>query len=319
MPRMRAGRPGCARGRADAAGMTRPHPLPPELEDRPFSVAQAVSAGVPPRRLRAKDLRAPFRGTRAPAGVELDLAALCRTYLTGAGPGHVICSVTAARLWGLPLPIHLEEDPRIHVAVEGDRRAPRGANVAGHTSLRPLAPVVLDGVLVTPPVPTWLALSDALALDALIVAGDRLLAWRQPLATLEEIRTAVEEYSGMRGAKRARAALAELRSGSASPRESRTRLAITRAGLPEPELNVPIALPDGRVIHGDLVYRAARILLEYEGAHHRVDDVQWSLDLDRYNALSAAGWIVIRVAKRLSPESVVAAVRRAFSSRGIRV
>jgi hypothetical protein len=297
--------------------MTRARPLPPHLAGRAFSVSEAAAAGIPAHRLRAQDLRAPFRGVRVPSAAALDLAAMCRAYQTGAGEGRVVCSVTAARLWGIPLPAAHERDPRIHVLVEGDRRAPRGANVAGHTSDRAVAPALLDGVLVTPPVQTWLALSDALALIDLVVAGDRLLAWRDPLASPQEIRAAVEGYAGRRGAKRARAALAEIRAGSASPRESRCRLALVRAGLPEPELNAPIALPDGRVIHGDLVYRGARILLEYEGAHHRIDDAQWSRDIDRYNVLSAAGWIVVRVAKDLPPAAVAAAVRRAFSARGI--
>ena len=60
--------------------------------------------------------------------------------------------------------------------------------------------------------------------------------------------------------------------GSASPGETRLRLALVRAGLPEPELNVRLYGVDGRYLgKPDIVYRRQRVVFEYEGDGHRLD------------------------------------------------
>ncbi|WP_157535964.1 hypothetical protein [Microbacterium sp. Root166] len=87
--------------------------------------------------------------------------------------------------------------------------------------------------------------------------------------------------------------------------------------MPEPALNAEIVLPR-RIVHGDLVFREWRTLVEYEGDQHRTDAVQWSRDLERYNDLVEAGWLVIRVSKSMPSGEVVARVARALHSRGCR-
>ncbi|WGW10919.1 hypothetical protein LWF01_12450 [Saxibacter everestensis] len=55
----------------------------------------------------------------------------------------------------------------------------------------------------------------------------------------------------------------------------------------------------------------------YEGDQHRTDRRQWELDLQRYEALRDAGWIVHRVTnQQLSrPGQLVDRVRRSLESR----
>ncbi|MGP3536430.1 hypothetical protein ACTU3I_16665 [Microbacterium sp. RD1] len=298
--------------------MPRPRALPPALSGRAFTVAEADAHGIPRGRLRAKDLATPFRGVRMPAADATDLLARCRAYVAGAPTQQLLSHVTAARLWGIPLPRRLEADHRLHVLYRDAARAPRGDGVVGHKTGRAVAISICDGVRLTDPVTTWLALAPLLTLDELIVAGDRLVGWRSELTTLAELAAAVTSHSGMRGAKRARAALAEIRPGSRSPRESRCRLALVRAGLPEPALNTPVVVGD-RVIHGDLSYPGLRILFEYDSDHHRVDDRQWAIDLVRYNALSEEAWIVVRIPKHMTDAEVVEAARRALRRRGLSV
>lgn len=54
-------------------------PLPPRLAGRPFRTARALKLDVTRGRLGARDLAAPFRGVRAPAGADA-LIDLCRAY-----------------------------------------------------------------------------------------------------------------------------------------------------------------------------------------------------------------------------------------------
>ncbi len=47
-------------------------PLPDELRGRPFVADEARTAGVPSRRLRAKDLTRPYAGVRAPEALPIE-------------------------------------------------------------------------------------------------------------------------------------------------------------------------------------------------------------------------------------------------------
>jgi very-short-patch-repair endonuclease len=48
---------------------------------------------------------------------------------------------------------------------------------------------------------------------------------------------------------------------------------------------VPVLLDDGDAIAPDVAFWQARLVIEVEGDHHRVDRKQWLVDLDRYNRL----------------------------------
>jgi len=67
-------------------------------------------------------------------------------------------------------------------------------------------------------------------------------------------------------------ALALVREGSMSPLETDMRLALTGAGLPEPELDVEIRTERGSLIGiCDAVYPERRVIVEVEG-HHTIED-----------------------------------------------
>ncbi|MBA8817432.1 hypothetical protein FHX48_002531 [Microbacterium halimionae] len=281
-------------------------------------MADAVASGVPTQRLRRGDLYAPFHGVRAPASTHLDGLELARAFAARSTDEFVFAHATAAKLWDFPMPSWLERGTDLHVLHLRGGRAPRGRGVVGHKTSKRLVPERVEGLDATSPIDTWLMLAPSLTVDELIVAGDRLLQWRGELATKEAMDDAIRARTGARGIRNARLAFDEIRAGSRSPRETLTRLAITRGGLPEPTLNAPIVLLNGNVVHGDLVWRSWRLVLEYEGEQHLYDDAQWASDLRRYNDLSAAGWVTIRITKRMLPPEIVAATARALRSRGWR-
>ncbi len=233
--------------------------------------------------------------------------------------GQAFTGPTAAGLLGLPLPLALVRDPRLHVVVLDGTRAPRRRGViAGRSSARPVLVGVagVRGTLLTSPADTWCSLAVHVGLDDLIAAGDRLLGLPAPLAGEHAIDEAISRHGSRRGARRLAEARLAMRAHVYSPRETFTRLALTRAGLPEPEPNGMIVLRSGRRTRGDLVFRMYKVLVEYEGEQHLFDVDQWATDVGRLNDLIDDGWWVIRVTKRMPRTEAVARTRRALLDRG---
>ena len=79
-------------------------PLPHPLAGAPFSLATARAHGLPPNRMRRKDLSVPRYGVRAPASAPDDPLQDLRNYAARMPRGAVFCGTTAARIYGLPLP-----------------------------------------------------------------------------------------------------------------------------------------------------------------------------------------------------------------------
>ena len=233
--------------------------------------------------------------------------------------GHVFAGPTAAVLCGIPLPLAVEQDRRLHVAAIDGSRAPRRRDVIGSsTSVGPRlqrAPGI-PGARMTAPADTWCSLSQWLALDDLVAAGDRLLGLPAPLATVREIDEAVARHGSRRGARTLAVARTLIRANAYSRRETFVRLILTRAGLPEPEPNGLIVLRTGRRTRGDHVFREFRVLIEYEGEQHLFDVDQWATDVARLNDLIDDGWWVIRVTKRMSRAELIARTTRALGERG---
>ena len=249
--------------------MKRRTELPPELHGRSFSNDEGRAAGLTRARMRGGDLATPFRGIRShrldPAE-PADPLAPARDYLPRLGADQFFSHVTAALIHGLPLPLGVAQAPTVHVSTHSPSLRHGGRGVVGH-HVQPdrVRVVTRGGMPVTSAVDTWCQLSPLLGLDALIQMGDALVRRKNPLATIEELRTGVLRYTGQRGAKRLREALDAVRPRTDSPRETVTRLLIVRAGLPEPEVNGAIFDRFGRKLAtGDLVFRAYRVLVEYD-------------------------------------------------------
>jgi len=291
--------------------MRRPAPLPLELRLGPFHIDEAARAGVSRRRTRADDLVIPFRGIRASG--PLDGWARIAAYAVRMPPGHVFSHQTAALLWGLPLP---RGAPALHVAAPEPMREPRMRGVVGHRLGSGIPVDFAQGFPAVAPCDVWCQLAASLSLDELIAAGDRLVGWPQPLATITEVDRAIARFGARRGAIRLRAARREVRPGSASPRETGLRLALERAGFPSPEPNGVIELSGGGSTPGDLVFREWKVILEYDGEQHRTDERQFHRDVLRLDLLALDGWIVIRIGKRMTASDALGLLEHALRRRG---
>jgi hypothetical protein len=273
--------------------MTTRSPLPPALRNGPFRVRRALHMGVRRGRLDARDLRRPFHGVRCtkdPSGPE-DLA---RALAPRLRPDQVFSHTTAAVLLGFPLPRRIERDPELNVTTVGTDQALRVRGAVGHRAKAGSVRVVqARGVRLTHPADSFAALATVLTLDELIVVGDALVGWLG-WSTPSELADVVRRRRGCRGVVKLRAALAEIRVGSRSPGETRTRLTLVRAGLPEPVLNHDVVV-DGRwVACVDVAYPDARVAIEYESDLHRTDPATFRKDLTRGELLKDDDWWLVR-------------------------
>lgn len=93
-----------------------------------------------------------------------------------------------------------------------------------------------------------------------------------------------------------RAAAAKIRPGVDSPQESRLRLRLIAAGLPEPTVNHSLDDEiDGRPLRwADLAYINYKIVIQYEGDHHRSRN-QLAADIARDDDWQRAGWTIVRL------------------------
>ncbi len=318
----------------ESAGMKSPTPLPADL-GRSFSVATARAHGVSPARLRAGDLDTPFHGVRMTGDPAADLTAehrrLALAFAAKSTPDAFFSHVTAAVLWGLPLPSSVLRKPGIDVAVLTPRRNPRGRGVRGHEVDAALVAVIrhpVHGVLLASPASTWAMLGGVLRDPYdLVAAGDAVVRTPQhpadPVALAALADLAAATRAGRRvGVPALREALPRIRTGSSSRPETWTRLTLVDHGLPEPELAWEVCDANGQFLaRVDLAYPQARVAIEYEGEHHLRDVGQWTRDILRYDLLAAEGWRVIRVTKEeltVRPAALVARVRAVLRAADVR-
>ncbi|WIB78103.1 DUF559 domain-containing protein [Curtobacterium sp. MCPF17_002] len=271
-----------------------PRPLPPSLRNRAFDVRAADRAGVSRQRLRRSDLVRPTRSIRWARERPPDAVRRIRALRPILLPGQFVSHVSAAVLWGLPVPV--AEDAPVHVTSLMPAAQPRRVGVVGHR-LTPDRAAVADrwGLPASTPAALWVDCGAVLTVDELVVLGDAIVTEPRCRTTIDDLRRALARAGARAGVRRLRAAVEQVRVGAGSPQETRARLAIVRRGLPEPELQVEIRDAAGCFVgRVDLAYRRERIVIEYEGDQHRTDAEQWGRDLRRYREFERLGWAVVR-------------------------
>ncbi|MDZ8274394.1 hypothetical protein R2Q81_00385 [Microbacterium aquimaris] len=294
----------------------------PETLPSAFTVASAADSGVGIGRLRGPDLGRPFHGvrTRAPLPPDAELVELCRTYAPRMSEHQFFSHETALALCGFPMPTWPYR-PAIHVSTHRPRREPRTAGVVGHRLQRrdPAVRLTGDGLRVEHPVRAWRQCATRWSLDDLIAAADAIAADPVSGASLDALRDEIAVMGDTRGGLLARA-LVEARDGVRSPRETRMRLLLTRAGLPEPRINWVLRDRAGVFIAElDLAYPRWRVAPEYDGRVHADDPVQFARDADRWEAIRRAGWHHVRCLNhhvRGRGDTAVALVARALVEAG---
>jgi len=308
-------------------------PLPRRL-DGPFTVSQGNALGLGQARLRGGDLSRPFHGIRVPGWEppslrtdEQQLHDRCAALLVALPDGAFFSHVTAARLWPLPLPRPAPDEP-LHVSVRIPTRAPRRAGIAGHhIHDASISSAYRAGLPLVDPASLFCQLAPMLPVHDLVAIGDALALrpvfpdpWdEQPWVPLRQLTERVEVFQG-RGKKVAQEALGLIRPGAESRPETLLRLAIMAAGLPEPEVQGVILDARGRFIgRADMVYRRWRVIVEYDGDHHRTNTAQFDKDVLRLEGFDRAGWTVVRIIGRSffgDRDACIARVRRALVEAG---
>lgn len=270
----------------------KPHsPLPGTLPQS-FSVRSALEAGATYRRLRGRDLTRPFHGVRSTSR-DLILEQRCRALATRLPEFAFFSGITAACLRGVPLPLELENERRVHVTVPESRRARYGAGVVGHAArVKATDSTAWHGLRISSAERVWCELAACLDLADLVAAGDFLIHREMPHTTVDQLTDSVMRYPGRRGRRLLRTALPLLDDGAESPRESIIRVLLVLAGVTGFVTNLKIRASTGHNYRGDLVFVAEKVIVEYQGKQH-LDD--WLKDMTRKSRLQADGWLVIEV------------------------
>lgn len=310
-----------------AEAMPKKVELPRSLEGTAFLTTDAAVSALSRRRLRGPDLDKPYRGVRSLRLDDSDILGRCRAYEPRMPGTQFFSHTTAAQIWRMPLPPWLEESRTLHVSSFRSACRPRMGGVVGHRlSAVGISTRVSNGFVVADPLTVWLQLASVLHVDDLIAVGDYLLSGRRTdfgrepaLLSMEEIAARAARFTNRRGARAVAAAIGQLRAGVDSRPESRLRMLLTRAGLPEPLINDATFDGDGNKLGTpDLKYEWARTVLEYEGEEHRVNKDRFRRDIFRRELFEDADWRVIRVVKNDvfdHPHAFVARTKRTLARR----
>lgn len=161
------------------------------------------------------------------------------------GPGAVVSHASAAVLHGLPLwatPLD-----RVHVTRNRRSGGRRSRYLHLHAAALDVDEVeVVGDVLVTSVARTIVDLARELPFEPALVPADAAL--HRELVTAIELQDAVERASNRRGNTAARRVVALADGGGQSPGETRSRVALMRAGVPVPRLQRAVHSRHGSLI-----------------------------------------------------------------------
>jgi very-short-patch-repair endonuclease len=165
----------------------------------------------------------------------------------------------------------------------------------------------------------FIELASMLSLVDLVIVGDALV--RRKLVTREDLVAGCRD-SADRHAAAALTAADFVRAEVDSPMETRLRMLLVLAGLPEPQVNFRVRDAHGDVIRRfDLCYPASRLIVEYDGRQHAEDPDQYESDIYRREQLDTWRWrIVVVTAKGIfhRPEETLLRMRTALREQGAR-
>lgn len=290
--------------------MHRRRPFDPR---EPFPRFRALQAGLPRATVDSPAFRRLLHGIIVDADVPdsavLRVKAALACYFDSAHASHA----SAARVWRVPV----QTRPGDHVTVPDDAHRLRRSGVTTHH--RPhAATVVRDGVRVSVLVDLFVELAEELALVELVVAGDWMV--RRHGVRLKDLRRAAMRATGP-AARLARKAALHVRADVDSPMESRLRMLIVLAGIPEPVVNATVRDVDGEVVRRfDLSWPDVRVIVEYDGRHHMERVEQWEADLDRREEIDDEGWrilVVVASGVYADPARTVRRIFRLLRARGL--
>ena len=267
----------------------------------------------------------PERGTlsfrRLRANHPASTVELARAYSKRMPATYLFSHATAALIHGIWLPGRLEADRRLHVSVPAGTRAPQMAGIVGHEGASG-ATARVYGFPVTTLLQTWIDLGSLLTRDELVAAADFLCSGRNPWHTPDELRAVTAGLTRRRGCRALREAAALARAAVDSPQETKTRLFLVDAGIPEPVVNFEILDSGGVfVARVDLAWPRFKVCIEYEGDGHRTDVRQFRVDITRRERVEDERWRMVRITDddlKNGGHELLRRVRAALAERGAR-
>ena len=277
------------------------HDVPARFRQAPFLRSDALAAGLTRGVLQGARFRRLHHGVYCFSALEmtfLDAVAAARLALPD---GARTTGITRLQELGLDV------GPRspLHFVVEGDHHLALDGVFLHRTAEMPSCDGA--GVSVEPADVAFCA--EARALDAIKIGCELLRRGWFDLHAVEHLLT---EQRWRRGVAQATWVLPHLDHRCRSLPEAELLALLRFSGLPEPEVNAPMSLPDGGVITPDFWYARWCRAVEYEGGQHQEDRAQYTVDIERYAAYRRLGADYVQVTKELLrlPRTTVRRVHR---------
>jgi very-short-patch-repair endonuclease len=259
-------------------------------------------------RVRTGRLHPIHRGVYAVGHRVLTLEGHWMAAVLACGEGAVLSHSSAAQLWAL---LRRGGGARIHVT-SPTRAGRKRAKIAVHRgdTLAPQDVTAIERIPCTSLPRTLLDLAETAPQEVLERAIEQ--AVKREIFDLMAIRELLARSNGRRGARPLQRAIAAYEEAPTRSELERIFLALVkRAGLPRPEVNVPV---DAYVV--DFLWRHAHLIVETDGDDHFTKR-NTTRDHKRDRRLRQLGWHVERftwVEVVHEPDEVVGTLRRLLSA-----
>lgn len=303
VPRALTGWVGTAHPQAESWDVPPRARVPEHLKQGPFTLRDALAAGVTRGQLGGKSWVRLRHGFYAWRGLARDPEIALQVAQQRMPPIAAFATIAAAWLHGLD--VDLKGEPQM-IVPDGHGVSTRAGIAVLRRRLEPDDIVNIRGYRATSVCRTLLDLSWQLSLTEAVVLVDEAL--HKSLVDVAYLRSWLALRRGSAGTARLRAAVERAEPLSESPMETRLRLLLVRRELPRPQAQVSVADALGFIGRIDLYYPEQRLGLEYDGATHRESLAE---DNRRQNRLLRAGVRLLRFTAAdiyQRPDEVVALV-----------
>lgn len=240
----------------------------------------------------ARDYVPVLTGMYVRADQPVDFALRSRA-LGVAYPTGVLAGWSAAALHGYR---YLPDAPGLEIVLPAPARR-RGGVRFRYDALLPGESEEVYGFALTSHLRTAYDVGRRLPFDAAIEAVDGLCNIGR--CDPEQLLVMAELHRGDRGLAQLRRVVTLADAGAESPWETRTRLLVVRAGFPAPDTQMLLTDERARTVaRVDMAWPRFRVVLEYDGDHHR-ERGRYASDVRRRNSIRRLGWDVVVATKEM--------------------